>query len=205
MTLFASFAGGTSWGRRLLLILAFFAAGLLTPTTRADCLISGPDVVCTGVTNIYVASPSFTNSNLSYSWAVTNISTNAVFIYGTNLASVEFISMDAGTFALQCTITEGTNSETCVTNITVASRTSSSPLADQTACPLSTVTFTTVPFTSGSPLYTHVRRKSGTTIPGATTNSLTLSEISDADAGTYCVEIYGACDYVTNCAMLAVV
>src|SRR5439155_17382612 len=72
---------------------------------------------------------------------------------------------------------------------------------NQTNCAGSTVTLITV--ASGTGSFHYQWTKGGANIPGATKSNLVLTSISQADAGTYCVLVSGACNTVSNCAVLA--
>ncbi|MGZ5569167.1 MAG: immunoglobulin domain-containing protein, partial [Limisphaerales bacterium] len=81
--------------------------------------------------------------------------------------------------------------------------TSATALADLVACPAQSSTFTTA--ASGSGPFSYVWRKNGAVIVGASANMYTIAHDSMSDAGTYTVEVYGACTSVTNSATLTVV
>src|SRR6185436_16182184 len=107
---------------------------------------------------------------------------------------------DAGTYCV-----EVTGFCTSVTNcavVTIHRRTSSTPFASVTNCPGDAVTFTTTP--DGTGPFTYVWRKNGAVISGATNSSFSIATTVAASAGTYCVEVYGYCNSVTNCATLTV-
>src|SRR5439155_24530535 len=86
--------------------------------------------------------------------------------------------------------------------LTVTSATSAVGPDGQTNCLGSTVTLSTV--ASGPGPLRYQWNKGGTTIAGATNSSLVLGNLTQADAGTYCVLVNGACNSVSNCAVLAV-
>src|SRR5439155_13273173 len=73
---------------------------------------------------------------------------------------------------------------------------------DQSGCLGSTVTLSTA--ASGTGPFRYQWNKGGTTIAGATNSSLALGNLTQSDAGTYCVLVSGACNSVSNCAVLAV-
>src|SRR5439155_1568026 len=73
---------------------------------------------------------------------------------------------------------------------------------DQTNCLGSTVTLTTV--ASGPGPFRYQWNKGGTTIAGATNSSLVLANLTQSDAGTYCVLVSGSCNSVSNCAVVVV-
>src|SRR5262245_19773779 len=118
MTLFGVFARAAARRRRAL----FISLGLLTAfgspiKSAGDCLISGPATICTSQTNSYTVAPGFSDGIPSYSWLITNATTDAVFVGDPSSASVQILATTNGIFTLQCTVTAGTNSETCSTQI----------------------------------------------------------------------------------------
>jgi len=69
------------------------------------------------------------------------------------------------------------------------------------ACPGGTAVFSTT--ASGTGPFSYAWRKGGVLL-GETSSMLTIASVSTSDAGTYCVEVTGACNSVTNCATLTV-
>jgi uncharacterized repeat protein (TIGR01451 family) len=69
------------------------------------------------------------------------------------------------------------------------------------ACPGSTATFTTTP--AGTGPFTFAWRKDGVPL-GETSGTLTIVGVSAGDVATYCVEVTGTCNSVTNCATLTI-
>ena len=86
-----------------------------------------------------------------------------------------------------------------VTNLTV--QVSAVGPSDQTACPGSTVVFSTE--AGGTGPYNYTWLKNGSTISGQTDSSLTLTNVSDSDAATYSVIVGGEIGGVTNSVTLA--
>jgi len=86
--------------------------------------------------------------------------------------------------------------------LTVSTPVSTTPLTSLVRCPGDSASFTTV--ISGTGPYAIVWLKNGVVIPDATNATLTISPVTPSSAGTYCVEISGACGSATNCATLAV-
>ena len=76
--------------------------------------------------------------------------------------------------------------------LTVNATTVATPLASVTNNLGTSVTFATV--ASGTGPLTYVWKKNGTNIAGATTASLTLTNLGYADAGVYTVEVAGTCN-----------
>jgi uncharacterized repeat protein (TIGR01451 family) len=107
---------------------------------------------------------------------------------------------DAGTY---CVMVSGTcNRVTNCATLTVLTPTAATELSNLTNCPGTQATFTTV--ASGSGPFTYQWRKDGTALTGRTNSTLTVSNVSAASAGTYCVVVNGACNRLTNCATLTV-
>src|SRR5439155_361071 len=86
--------------------------------------------------------------------------------------------------------------------VVVTTATSAVGPNNQTNCPGSTATFSTV--ASGPGPFRYQWNKGGTTIAGATNSSLVLGNLTQSDAGTYCVLVSGVCNSVSNCAVLTV-
>jgi uncharacterized repeat protein (TIGR01451 family) len=107
---------------------------------------------------------------------------------------------DAGAYCVQVTGFCGATNSCAM--LSIRTNTAATALLNQTNCPGDTVTFTTIP--SGSGPFTFVWRKDGALLPGNTGSSLTLSSLTAAQAGNYCVEVTGGCNSVTNCATLTV-
>ncbi len=118
---------------------------------------------------------------------------------------MQVLSATNGAFLLQCTVSAGTNSnsQTCSNNIVVNGPATSPPLADQIVCSHSDVVFQTAP--DGSGPFSFVWRKDGVLLDGAATNSITITNVTSGDEGSYCVEITGPCNSITNCATLSLV
>jgi len=90
-----------------------------------------------------------------------------------------------------------------VAQLTVLTNTTATALtAAPFACPGSTVVFTTTP--GGSGPFSFVWRKAGGSPLAETSGTLTLPNVSGADAATYSVEVSGACTTVTNSAVLGI-
>ncbi|HXJ71791.1 MAG TPA: hypothetical protein VNM37_03020, partial [Candidatus Dormibacteraeota bacterium] len=138
----------------------------------------------------------------SYQWTH-----NGVNLPGATTASWSVPSVsasDAGTYCVIVSSQCGGVSDT-VTNcasLIVSTNVSIPPLADLVKCPGDNATFSTVP--SGTGPFTFVWTKDGVPLPGATLNTLTVSNVSAASAGAYCVQVIGACSTANTCAMLTV-
>ena len=91
-----------------------------------------------------------------------------------------------------------TNSATLTVNTVV----SATPLTSLINCPGSSASFSTA--ASGTGPFGYVWKKDGV-VQGSTSNSLTVVSVGSGDAGTYTVEVTGACgNPVTNSATLTV-
>jgi uncharacterized repeat protein (TIGR01451 family) len=102
-------------------------------------------------------------------------------------------------------VTDGTTSCTNSASATVTVNqltTASSLTSVSDACPGTTVRFSTT--AGGTGPHSYVWRKDGVALAN-TTDTLAISSIALGDAGTYCVEVTGACNSVTQCATLTVV
>jgi uncharacterized repeat protein (TIGR01451 family) len=88
---------------------------------------------------------------------------------------------------------------TVTINATFPSVFASGP-ANQSACPGDTVVFSTV--ASGSGPFSYQWYKAGATLPGQTSNNLSLPNVSTTDASTYTVIVTGQCGAATNSAVL---
>jgi len=183
MTLSGLFSEAVSSGRRVVLISFALLAGSLPLRSSADCLISGSSEFCAGSTNTFLAEPSITDSEFTYSWSISNNAAQAVFLGDTHSASVQVSGSTNGNFALYCTISASESSETCTTNIIVHSLTTSSLFSDQTVCSNASPFFSTQP--AGGGPFTFVWRKDGELLSWATTNSITVSNVSAGDVGEY--------------------
>ena len=76
------------------------------------------------------------------------------------------------------------------------------PLTNLVVCPGDTATFSAV--ASGPTPYQFQWRKNGVAMAGQTTNTLTLTNVTSADAATYSLKLTGGYDSVTNSATLTV-
>ncbi len=76
------------------------------------------------------------------------------------------------------------------------------PLTNQVRCLCDSAVFTTT--VSGTGPFTCVWRKDGVVLPGETRSSLILPFLRLESAGSYMVEVAGACNTVSNCATLTI-
>src|SRR5258708_660865 len=132
MTLSGFFSRVVSGRRRLPLIAMMLLAASAVPVkNQADCLIYCPCEIFSRGTNTYIASSGAIPSNITFAWSLSNITASAVFLTGTNSASIQILSATNGAFALQCFISDGESSESCLTNITVDAPAQSTLLTNQ--------------------------------------------------------------------------
>ena len=108
-------------------------------------------------------------------------------------------SADAGTYTVEVSGT--CNSVTNSATLTVNADTSATALNNQVVCPGQSATFSTV--ASGSGPFTYVWKKDGV-VQSSVSSSLTIASVASSDAGTYTVEVNGACNSTTNSATLTV-
>lgn len=107
-----------------------------------------------------------------------------------------------GVYRLQLLAADGELTGVDTLDIIVQTNTAATGPSSQTVCPGATVIFSTTP--SGTPPFSFVWRKNGAILSGQTSSSLTLANVTAASAGTYSVQVNGACGSVTNSATLAV-
>jgi hypothetical protein len=108
----------------------------------------------------------------------------------------------AGMTVVRCTATDGcSNSASCQFTVTVAGGITAIGPTNQVACSGSNVTFRTT--VMGPAVADYVWKFNGAIILGANSDSITITNVSATNAGTYCVEVSGSCN-VTNCALLSV-
>ena len=132
-------------------------------------------------------------SNPSYLWSPGGATTASITVSPTATSSYSVLVTDGTTGC--------TNSASGT--ITVNQLTTATPLTSVTnACPGTSVSFATT--ANGTGPFTYVWTKNGTVIAGQNGPSLTLASVAAGDAGTYCVEVTGVCNSVTNCATLTV-
>lgn len=166
-----------------------------------SCDIAGPDPVCPRTTNSYAATTDA--SGASFSWSLTE-NTSGASIVGPNVGPIVQVraGTGGGTYTLQVAITQGALNSVCNYRVTVLTSTSATPLANASACPGGSAMFSTEP--SGTGPFSFLWRKGGSGLAGETSNILLLTNVAQASAGVYCVEVIGACNYVTHCAVLTV-
>ena len=108
---------------------------------------------------------------------------------------------DAGTYRVVISGACG-NPVTNSASLTVNLPTTADPLVSQTVCPGAALSFSTSAHGTGP--FSYQWLKNGAPLPGRTANSLILSSVTAADAGTYAVQVAGACNSTTQSALLTV-
>ncbi len=168
-------------------------------TLAVNTLLSGGSfggqTVCVGQSATFTTVPAG-SAPFTYVWkkdgVVQGITSNLLTV-------VSATTGDAGTYTVE--INGPCNSITNSGTLTVNSATTASALISLTNCPGQSATFSTV--ASGTSPFTYVWKKDGV-VQSSTSSSLTVASVSGGDAGTYTVVVMGACNSVTNSAMLAV-
>jgi uncharacterized repeat protein (TIGR01451 family) len=152
-------------------------------------------VNCPGDSAIFSTKASGTGP-FSYVWRKDGIAlgqTNSSLVIPAVSAS------DAGVYSVE--VTGGCGSVTNGATLTVNTRVTTSPLTNSVNCPGDSFTCSTTP--AGTGPFAFVWRKDGL-LQGSTNNSLAVAAVGPSDAGTYSVEVYGACGSATNSATLIV-
>jgi hypothetical protein len=194
----------------------------LTPTTWLQLQHSAsPGTICVGATSTLsanilgrnVGAPLTTELNGLPTFAATFTNTTpgvgtvtgaTDFVNGQ--ASATFTATNSGTAEIDVTA----DNETVRATVLVDSNATTDP-ADQIVCESATASFTTT--ASGPGTITFVWKKGATVlndgdlggrVSGATTNSLTISNVQASDADTYTVEATGSCNTATQSATLTV-
>lgn len=127
---------------------------------------------------------------------------NGILIPGETNSTLIFnvTTNDGGSYAAE--ITGLCNAVTNRATLVVNEPTTATPLTDATMCTGDLISFVTTP--SGTGPFRFAWRKDGQVITSATNSSLVLSNVSVSNDGTYAVEVSGACNSVTNTAVLVV-
>jgi hypothetical protein len=120
---------------------------------------------------------------------------------GSTLLLSSVSAADAGTYSVVISGACGTVTPTPAV-LTVNASTVAAPLSSLTNNLGTSVTFTTA--ASGTGLLTYVWKKNGTNITGATTTSLTLTNLAYDDGGVYSVVVTGACGTAVQSATLTI-
>jgi len=152
---------------------------------------------CPGETAIFSTTPQGTGP-FTFVWrkgdALLSGQANSVL----SLANVS--SADAGVYSVEVTGACGTATNSATLSIRVPA-TAIGPI-DQTRCVGEAAVFSTSP--QGTGPFSFVWRKDGSLLAAQTANTLTLANVTAADAGVYSVEVTGACGTVTKSATLSI-
>ena len=128
---------------------------------------------------------------------------NGNVISGETNAALSFSSVSTNdTAAYAVEVTGVCNSVTNTATLTVRELTIASPLANATVCPGEPASFITVP--QGSGPFTFRWRKGGMLLASETNSILNIASVTAADSAVYSVEVSGACNTITNSAVLTV-
>jgi subtilisin-like proprotein convertase family protein len=171
-----------------------------TLTVNQNVLVSTAPV---SITNCPGTSASFsvsaTGTGVSYQWfkgaAVLSEQT------GSSLILPNVSATDAGTYSVVISGTCG-KAVTNSASLTINTTTSADSLLSQTTCPGTTVSFSTSAHGTGP--FSYQWLKDGALLSSQTAASLVLSNVTALQAGTYAVQVTGACNSTTNSATLTV-
>jgi hypothetical protein len=138
-------------------------------------------------------------TGLNYQWRkdAATISGATGSSYGIGSATAR----DAGRYDVVINGTCGSVTSS-VAVLTVNARTVASPLASPTNNLGTSITFATL--ASGTGPLAYMWKKSGTNVAGATTASLTLTNLTYADGAVYSVEVSGTCNTAVQAATLTI-
>lgn len=165
--------------------------GTATATPLSD------QVVCAGGTAAFSTTPGGSGP-FSFAWR----KNGALIASATNntIAITPVVLADAGTYAVE--VSGACRSVTNSATLTVNTNVTATPLVPLTKCPGDSATFVTV--AGGTGPFSHLWRKEGAVLTNATNSSLTIASVTFSNAGTYAVEVSGACGSVTNFSTLTV-
>ena len=154
-------------------------------------------VVCEGATATFTTTPSGTGP-FNYLWRrdgmlLVEATSGTLLISNASVA-------DVGSYAVE--VTGACNAVTNAATLGVRLRTTMTPPADVTACAGDDVTFQGV--AAGTGPFTYQWRRNGELLAGETNALLSLALVGTNAAGIYALEVYGACNAVTNVAALTV-
>jgi uncharacterized repeat protein (TIGR01451 family) len=175
------------------------ALTMVFPRTAASPL--SDQAVCLGAPATF-STTAFGAAPFAYQWRK-----NGANLAGATNSSFSVASVSAGDVGTYCVTVSGScgGMITSVTNcasLTLSTNASTSPLAGAVKCPSDNVSFSTTP--AGTGPFSFVWRKDGAVLSGAKANTLSLTNVTAADAGAYCVEVSGACGTANACASLTV-
>jgi hypothetical protein len=171
-----------------------------TLTINQNVLVSSAPVSitnCPGTTASF--SVSATGTGVGYQWykggsALAGRTSSSLVLPGVS-------ATDAGTYSVVVNGVCG-RAVTNTASLTINTPTTVDPLLSQTTCPGTTVSFSTSAHGTGP--FSYQWLKDGAPLAGQTANSLLLANVTAAQAGTYAVQVSGACNSTTNFATLTV-
>ena len=151
---------------------------------------------CAGVTATFTTTASGTGP-FSYVWRKNG---NLLSETSGTLSFASVLTSDAGTYSVE--LNGACNSVTNSASLTVNTNLTITPLNPVVACVGGTASFNTIP--SGTGPFSYFWRKNGAAIGGQTNSTLTFASVVATNAGTYSVEVTGACNKATNSATLTI-
>jgi len=195
--------GALSVGSHIVAVTVSGTCGAVTNTAAltvqaiAAASSLSPVTVCQGSAASFSTVASGTGP-FSYAWTLDGAPT------GTNGPS---LSVTTGALSVGSHTVAVAVSGTCgvVTNgatLTINAPTAATALTNLTKVVGESATFST--FASGTGPFTYQWGKDGTSIPAATSSSYAIAAVTPGDAGIYTIAVSGACNSVTNSAVLTV-
>jgi subtilisin-like proprotein convertase family protein len=172
-------------------------AAQLTVNTPPALTPLGDVAACPNQLVTFQTTPTGTGP-FTYVWrkngaVISGATTNRLALAPANALSVATYSVE---------VTGVCGSATNSASLILLTNTTTTPLVSLTRCVGTVASFATVP--AGTGPFTFVWRKDGVIIPGAVNPFIILSSVALTEAGTYSVEVRGACQAVTNSATLTV-
>jgi hypothetical protein len=195
--------GSLSVGSHTVAVAVSGACGSVTNSTtltvQANTTASGPSAatVCQANTASFSTVAAGTGP-FSYAWTLDGAATGT---NGPNLG-VATGGLSVGIHAVAVAVSGTCGSVTNSATLTVNQLSAATPLTGLTRTVGESATFSTT--ASGAGPLSYQWRKDGTGIGAATSSSYTIASVTTNDAGTYTVEVTGACNSVTNSATLTV-
>jgi hypothetical protein len=107
---------------------------------------------------------------------------------------------DAGQYSVE--VQGVCNSATASATLTINALTEITALSNATKCLGESVTFSVT--ASGTGPFSYLWKKDGSVLPGQTNHTLTIAAVAQADAGSYEIEVTGACGSVKKSASLTI-
>ena len=179
------------------------ACGSVTNSATLTVLTNVSATALTSLTNCPGTSATFSTvasgtGPFSYVWKK-----DGVLLAGATTGSFttnNVSAVSAGAYTVEVTGACGSVTNSAV--LTVLTNVSATALTSLTNCPGTSATFTTV--ASGTGPFSYVWKKDGSVLAGETGSSFATNNVTAPSAGTYTVEVTGACGSVTNSAVLTV-